>query len=318
MNSKDKQDTNKIYRAVVIGAGDIGSGADGPDSSEFLTHAHGIAENPSLELRALVDTDGERAEAEAGRWNTNAYTDIEQMFAIEKPDIVVIATPDDTHTQMLEHVLTKDIKLVVLEKPVATNDAEAERLSKLQPGIPVVVNFRRRFDPIVIGLADALRRGEHGHILSAHGTYVRGILHNGSHMLDLARLLFGEIRSAAPDSSSVIHDFPEGLPTIGGTAVFERCPTFRLTAADGREKFIFELEIVTEKARFHFTDEGMKLTEQTVTGKAHTIKTGLDMAFPALYAHVVAILEGKETSRSTLDNALKTHAACMLFAAGSK
>ena len=314
MNSKDKQDTNKIYRAVVIGAGDIGSGADGPDSSEFLTHAHGIAENPSLELRALVDTDGERAEAEAGRWNTNAYTDIEQMFAIEKPDIVVIATPDDTHTQMLEHVLTKDIKLVVLEKPVATNDAEAERLSKLQPGIPVVVNFRRRFDPIVIGLADALRRGEHGRILSAHGTYVRGILHNGSHMLDLARLLFGEIRSAAPDSSSVIHDFPEGLPTIGGTAVFERCPTFRLTAADGREKFIFELEIVTEKARFHFTDEGMKLTEQTETGKARTINTGLDMAFPALYAHVVAVLDGKEKPHSTLDNALKTHAACMLFA----
>ena len=314
MNSKDKQDTNKIYRAVVIGAGDIGSGADGPDSSEFLTHAHAVVKNPSLELCALVDTDGERAEAEAGRWNTNVYTDIEQMFAIERPDVVVIATPDDTHTQILEHVLTKDIKLVVLEKPVATNDAEAEKLSKLKTHVPIVVNFRRRFDPTVIGLADSLRREEHGRIVSAHGTYVRGILHNGSHMLDLARLLFGEIRSAAPDSSSVIHDFPEGLPTIGGTAVFERCPTFRLTAADGREKFIFELEIVTEKARFHFTDEGMKLTEQTETGKARTIKTGLDTAFPALYAHVVAILDGKETSRSTLDNALKTHAACMLFA----
>jgi len=305
---------DKKYSVAIVGAGSVGSGADGPDSSEFLTHAHGIAENPSLELSALVDTDGERVAKEAKRWNTNAYADIEQMFATERPDVVVIATPDDTHAQMLEDVLKKNIKLVVLEKPVATNDAEAKRLSKLQPGIPVVVNFRRRFDPIVVGLADALRRGEHGRILSAQGTYVRGILHNGSHMLDLARFLFGEIRSAVPEPVSAVHDFPEGLPTVGGTAVFERCPEFRLDAADGREKFIFELEIMTEKTRFHFTDEGMKLTEETGNGKARTIKTGLDMAFLALYAHVVAILDGKETSRSTLDDALKTHASCMMFA----
>ena len=38
----------------------------------------------------------------------------------------------------------------------------------------------------------------------------------------------------------------------------------------------------------------------------------LHLLFPSL---VVAVLEGKETSRSTLDNALKTHAACMMFVA---
>ncbi len=306
----------KIYTVAIIGAGSIGSGADGPDSNEYLTHAHAIVENPSLELRALVDIDGERAATEAKRWNTNAYKDIEQMFAVEKPDIVIIATPDDTHAKMFEYVLKKNIKLVVLEKPVAVNDAEAERLSKIHPGVPVIVNFRRRFDPTVIELADALKRGEHGRIVSAHGTYVRGILHNGSHMLDLARFLFGEVLSVTPEPSSVIDDFPGGLPTIGGTAVFERCSTFHLATADGRKKFIFELEIVTEKKRFHFTDEGMKLTEQTGTEKACTTKTGLDMAFPALYAHVVSVLDGKETSRSTLDNALKTHTACTRFVRG--
>ena len=55
---------DKKYSVAIVGAGSVGSGADGPDSSEFLTHAHGIAENPSLELCALVDI-GERAEAEA-------------------------------------------------------------------------------------------------------------------------------------------------------------------------------------------------------------------------------------------------------------
>ncbi len=306
------------HRAAIIGAGGIGCGQDGPDTSAILTHAHGILLNARLELTALVDTNADTAAKEGERWGAKAYTDIDAMFAETKPDIVVIATPDDTHAQMLDYVLTQTPKLVVLEKPVATNDAEADRLRALRTKIPVIVNFRRRFDPIVAGLADALRRGEHGRILSAHGTYVRGILHNGSHMLDLARLLFGEIRSATPDSSSVIRDFPEGLPTIGGTAVFERCPEFHLTPADGRERFIFELEIGTEKKHFHFTDEGMRLTEQTGTGRARTVKTGLDMAFTALYAHAVAVLDGREEARAGLADALKTHDACMKFAEGIK
>ncbi len=307
-----------VYRVAIIGAGDIGSGADTPDSKEFLTHAHAIHDNPALSLAAFVDIDAARAEAEAKRWNAKNYLNIDEMFAVEKPDIVVIATPDDTHAQVLEDVLKRGVKLVVLEKPVATDDTQAAHLAKLRSGVPIVVNFRRRFDPTVIELADALRRGEHGRILSAHGTYVRGILHNGSHMLDLARLFFGEMISALPDPASVINDFPEGLPTIGGTALFEHCPAFNLTARDGRKQFVFELEIVTEQKQFHFIDEGMKLTEEMGSGKIRTIKTGLDMAFPALYSHVVAILDGKETSRSTLDNALKTHAACMMFAAGIK
>lgn len=301
------------YRVAIIGAGDIGCGADAPDSKEFLTHTHAIHENPSLSLVALADIDKNRADSEAKKWGTKAYADIEEMFTAEQSDIVVIATPDNTHAQMLEYVLKKNIKLIVLEKPVVVNDAEAEQLSKIETSVPIIVNFRRRFDPTVIRLADELRRGEHGRIIFAEGTYVRGILHNGSHMLDLARLLFGEILSATPDPSSVINDFPEGLPTIGGTAVFERCPSFRLNAADGRKQFIFELGIITEKKSFYFTDEGMNLTEKTEAGESYTTKTGLDMAFPALYAHAVSILDGKETSRSILDNALQTHAACMLF-----
>lgn len=308
----------EAFRVAIIGAGNIACGADAPDSKEFLTHAHAIHDNPSLLLVVLVDVDEERVTVEARKWDTKPYTDIEAMFMVENPDVVVIATPDNTHVDMLECVLAKKPKLIVYEKPIATNEEEADRVRRLSNTIPVVVNFRRRFDPTVLTLAEELSSGIHGRIISARGTYMRGILHNGSHMLDLARLLFGEMRSAK--ATSRLDDFPEGLPTIGGTASFEQCPEFQLVCGRGGD-FVFELDILTEKKRFHFTDEGRTLAVQDMENGAsepRISKTGLDQAFPRLYEHVVAVLNGKEALRSTLENALKTHDACMQFAAGIK
>lgn len=308
------------YRVAIIGAGKVGSGDDTPSSKEFLTHAHAIVKNPTLSLAALVDTDGARAATEASKWDAKSYTDIEAMFAAEKPDVVVIATPDDTHARLLTEVAARNVRLIVLEKPAVTSDAEAARLSQIPIPMPVVVNFRRRFDPTVQTLAEELVRGMYGRVISARGTYMRGILHNGSHMLDLARILFGEMRSAK--ATSRLDDFPEGLPTIGGIASFERCPEFHLVCGRGGD-FVFELEILTEKKRFHFTDEGFTLTTEDI-GPAHTLgepqraQTGLSEAFPNLYEHVIAVLDGEESVRSTLENALKTHDACMQFAAEVK
>ncbi len=316
-----------IYRVAIIGAGRIGSSSDSPDSSEFLTHAHAIADDPRTELVALVDADTSRAEAEAKKWGTKAFTDIDTIWAGVMPDIVIIATPDETHADMLEKVLAKAPKLIVLEKPAVVNDAEAARLRTLHTEIPIIVNFRRRFDPVVVRLAEELHNGAYGRIISASGIYCRGILHNGSHMLDLARYLFGDLLTASGQTS--VDDFPEGLPTVGGMATFEHCPELHLICGDGRQYALFELDILTEKKRFHFTDEGFLLTTQDVVpdptfpglnmlGPSRAQDTGLKNALPALYVHAAAVLDGNEHARSTLLEALDTHDACMQFAAGIK
>ncbi len=315
------------YRAAIIGAGRIGSGFDAPDSPHVLTHAHAIATHSRADLAAIVDTDHVRGVEEARKWGTTFFPDIDDMFTTMKPDIIVIATPDDTHAKLLQQVVGKNPRLIICEKPVATSEGEAHMLRELNIGVPILVNFRRRFDTIAQRVAREIQDGVHGTVISASGIYDRGIFHNGSHMLDLARMLFGEMKSATPHFS--LDDLPDGLPSVSGVATFERCPEFFLMHGDGRHYSLFELDICMEKKRIRFFDEGMRIEISKVVndplfagfktlGEGLVGQTSLKQAMPALIAHAVAVLDGTEMPRSSLDNALKTHDACAAFAGNLK
>jgi len=314
-----------VYSAVIIGAGRIGCGFDAPDSPYVLTHAHAITKNSRATLAAIADIDRARGEKEATRWNTRFFSDVDEMFEAVRPDIVVIATPDETHARMLEHVAAKNPKLIILEKPVAATAEDLRRLRERDISIPVVVNFRRRFDAAVTDVAERLARGEFGAVISASAIYDRGILHNASHMLDLARLFFGEMKHASP--SGLLADFSGGAPSVSGFAVFERCPEFFLMHGDGRAYSFMEFDMIAHKQRIRFVDDGFTVETQGVVsdpmfpgfrtlGKAECRKTRMIEAMSELVAHAVRVVDGTEEPRSTLGDAIKTQEACLAFARG--
>jgi predicted dehydrogenase len=320
MRSRNNMSRPTRYTVAIIGAGRIGSGFDTPSSPEALTHAHAFSQNSRTELVALVDTSAQRCEAEAKRWHTAAYSDIASVFVSVQPDIVVIATPDDTHADLLVQTAAYKPRLIICEKPVIVASDDVEQVRAATRGIPMLVNFRRRFDPTVRKIAQDILAGRCGNTIAAHGTYVRGALHNGSHMLDLARMLFGEIKSV--QAWGTIADYATQDPTKGGFISLERCSRFYLTPADGRHYSIFELDILTEKYRMRFVDEGTTLVVQEAIedptfkgfrtlGKERVEQTGLADSMRALASHAVAVLDGTELSCSTLENALKTHEACI-------
>ncbi|MEK9177157.1 MAG: hypothetical protein AAB923_02575, partial [Patescibacteria group bacterium] len=163
-----------------------------------------------------------------------------------------------------------------------------------------------------------LLSGKHGKVLSAIGIYSKGTVHTGSHMLDLAQNLFGRIQSVRPLSR--VTDW-EGEPTVDGTVTLERCPQVYLVAADERAYSIFELDILTEKKRFRFLDEGFVLATHEaiddpvyagyrILGKQAVERTGLDRAMEHLVSNVVNVLDGKEEPRATLADAIVTERAC--------
>ena len=324
MNSSKKI----IYRAAIIGAGRIGCGFDSPGSKDVLTHAHALALNPRMKLVALVDKNSARGRKEARRWKTEFFTDIDLMFKKTKPDAVIIATPDETHADMLVRVLEMRPRLVVCEKPVVTARKDIVRVKRAaaRAGVPVIVNFGLRFAPSVEELRRDIARGRFGKVLCANGIYVRGILNNGSHMLDLARFLFGEMKKSS--AHFMRRDVSGGVPSFAGVASFERCPQFSIQNG-GRRYWVFELDLLTEKKRFRITNEGFSLVTQDVVndprykgfrtlGPPSVKKTGLMNAMRALAAHSVRVLDRDEKPRSTLSDALKTHSACLSFAEGFK
>jgi predicted dehydrogenase len=311
------------YRVAIVGAGRIGSTFDAPGTKNVLTHAHAFSTNPRTTLVALVDTNREHGKKEAARWGAAFFDDVGKMFEAVKPDIVVIATPDSTHVKMLQLVLSKNPKLIVYEKPVATKAGEVAQLQTLKTNIPIIVNFRRRFDTTTIEVARALKAGEYGKVISASAIYDRGILHNASHVLDQARLFFGETLTATPHFS--LADYPGDVASVSGVATFERCSEFFLMHGDGRIYSLMETDIVTEKKRIRFVNDGFEIETQEVIpdpifagfntlSEAKKEKTGMASAMSELAAHCVRVIEGGEEPRSTLASALKTQAACEQFA----
>lgn len=301
----------RSYRVAIIGAGRIAAGFDTPDSQHILTHAHAFSKNPRTELAGFFDVDAKKSAAEAKKWSTNSYASLEELLAA-KPDIVVIASPDDTHASLLRTVAAQKVRLVVCEKPIATTEADTETLRNAIE-IPVIVNFRRRFDPVAMEIAAELSE-----VISARGIYTTSLLHNGSHMLDLARLFFGEVIS-----HQKLYDErgQEGGAAIGAYLSFERCQHFFLMTGDARAYDVFDLEIFCESKRIRFFDEGMRVVEQHVVtdpifeeykilGGSQRRETGLIDAMARLAEHTVDVLDGKAAPISDLQNAIKTQDAC--------
>lgn len=301
--------TKKQYSVAIIGAGQIGCGYDSPDSKEILSHAHAFTVNQRTKLAGIVDVAHERGELEAKRWESSFYPTIESLAATLKPDIIVIATPDTTHADMLERVLAIRPKLIVCEKPLASKQADADLIARALSGTdtPVIVNFTRRYDTTMVHLRE---RFAEALVTSAHARYGKGTHHMGSHLFDLLRYFFGEMTGAAAQTS--IDDYP-GDPTFGGTASFERCPEVRIEVVDSRVASVFELDIKEGNGHVRIKDLGFTL-ETEVNGTLRRERTELSEALAVFTQHCVFVLEGREELRTPASDALKTFNACERFA----
>lgn len=82
-------------------------------------HLDGIKQNiDSIELVALCDRNIERAEKAAVEFGTKYYSDLTELIAKEKPDIISLATPNGIHAQQAIQISNAGID-VITEKPMA-------------------------------------------------------------------------------------------------------------------------------------------------------------------------------------------------------
>lgn len=178
---------------AVIGCGLIGAqwDASAQQPSISLTHAAGFSKHPDARLIAVCDQNRQKAEQAAQRWQARPYTDPEHLFAENPVDLVVIATSSAARWSVIATVLAANVKVLVIEKPLASTLAESRKLVAAidAAGVKTVVNFSRHWDPSMRRLRDKLDRGEFGPIQRIVGTYGKGISNNGSHMIDLVAFL---------------------------------------------------------------------------------------------------------------------------------
>ncbi len=246
---------NKIG-AVVIGAGNIGTQLDVAGSHYPLNHAAGYMANSLFELIGIADT-SERALKLASNWQCPKYSDVRNMMHDLRPLVVSICVPTSQFTAIHQILLEFPIALCISEKPFTNSFESAVAFSKMYEGAQssVIVNFTRRFIPQYQKLSDLIL--ETGGAISATIRYAKGILHNGIHAIDLARLLFGDVLSATALSSQF--DYWEDDPTMTAHLSLEQCPNLILQGLDEGCFTFFELDVITRQARFIIDQDGTRL-----------------------------------------------------------
>jgi predicted dehydrogenase len=246
----------------VNGCGAIGAPPRVPPHPDVgvMTHGGAYAACSVPALVAACDPDPERA----GALGVAADTDPEQLLAEARPELVSVATPDATHAAVIERCLRADsVRGVLAEKPLALEAGEARALVALasERGVVLAVNYTRRFAPAFRAL-DTTALGALQHV---SGTYVKGLAHNGTHWLDLLRMLAGEpVTVRGWDRLGEPGDDPTldaELTLAGGAGV-------RLAGLDTHGFTAFEMELTGTLGRLRIAESGHVIERFAVAGDA--------------------------------------------------
>ena len=247
-----------VYRAALIGCGKIGSEfADDPRVAGVYSHAGAYAACEGATLVAVCDRDPEKLKRCGERWNVTArYLDAHQMLEEQQPEIVSICTPNSTHYDLIcAAISTPGVRAVLAEKPLTLELKTAQELVHLasERGVVISVNYSRRYSKNHQKLREFIKSGQIGEIQKVNGYYTKGILHNGTHWFDLARLLIGEV-----DYVWGINTRKEdGIdPTLDAFLEFEGGASAFLHGCEADVFSLFEMDLIGTDGRVRVVDSG--------------------------------------------------------------
>ncbi|MCJ1675551.1 Gfo/Idh/MocA family oxidoreductase [Rathayibacter sp. VKM Ac-2929] len=224
-------------RVVIVGTGMIG-----------VAHLR-AARRAGADVLGVLGSSPARSAAVAAEWGVpRGYADLDEVLA-DRPDVVHVCTPNDTHVPYGVRIARAGIHLV-LEKPIATSVEDAEQLVAAveEAGVIAAVPFVYRYHPMVREIRARRIAGELGEVLLVHGSYQQDWLASpdasswrvdpekggpsrafadiGSHWADLAAFVSGEeLTDASASFSTAYPTRPSGTAeSFGGAATGEHVP----------------------------------------------------------------------------------------------
>ncbi len=217
--------------SIRVGVIGVGFGA--------AVHVPALQHLPETDVVAVCARRPERAHLAAAQYGVKvALSDFRVLLRDQGIDAVVVATPPHLHHQMsLAAIEAK--KHVLCEKPMARNLAEARDMVKLAEsnGVVTMVNHEFRFAPARARMKELIDEGYLGDPHSASIVVYRSSLNDpngapwdwlmesakgggmlgaaGSHYVDALRWWFGEVKSVAGVTATMIkrRRLPESTQT---------------------------------------------------------------------------------------------------------
>lgn len=132
-------------KVCLIGCGGMATHGHGPAFQKYA------AQNSQIHLAACCDVDASKAELFRSTFGfARAYTDIDEMLRVEKPDAVSLVVPVPLTEKMSIKLLEAGIP-VILEKPPGMDREQTLRMMDVaaRTGTMHQVAFNRRFMPMI-------------------------------------------------------------------------------------------------------------------------------------------------------------------------
>ena len=140
-------------RACVVGCGRMGATIDDelpPPLHAWrpMAHVAALRSLAEVDLVAVCSRSARRAEAVRRRFGVpSCYTELARMLAAERPDLLCIATPPESHLAIIECAVAAGVRALYCEKPLGRTLGEVDRIVALVEGAGVHFHYgaQRRF-----------------------------------------------------------------------------------------------------------------------------------------------------------------------------
>lgn len=202
-------------RIAIAGVGLIG-----------VAHMKVVQASPTCTLSAFADPFAAAVDV-AAKAGVPLYTSLEELLEKDRPDGVILATPNPLHVSQALMCMAAGVPVMV-EKPIATTVAEGEQLLKAvhETGAKVLVGHHRAHSPIMAKAKEVVDSGKLGKLVAIMGSatfvkpdhyYVEGawrtkvgggpILINMIHEVHNLRMLCGDIVAVQAFASNATRGF---------------------------------------------------------------------------------------------------------------
>jgi predicted dehydrogenase len=258
--------TNSKIKTLMIGCGNIAGGFDFGQSDLPSTHAGAYKHHDKFDITACIDPDKKKLKKFSTVWEVKyAFLNMEEVKISKLDfDVVSICSPTSFHHQNVSEALKLKPKLIFCEKPLANTYDEAVDIKNMceQAGVLLAVNHTRRWDPKVIELRNKIAKGDLGEVRSVVGYYNKGVLNNGSHMVDLLLNLFGSLNVITAIRAMNDH-FKDDL-TVSALLDTKSGLPIHLVGAHASDYAFFELEVIGSKQCVTMRDGGFNWSSRKV------------------------------------------------------
>lgn len=292
-----------------------------------------------VELVAVYNRTQSREEEVARKFNVpRIYSDAEELFRSEQLDFVDIITAMETHGALVELAARYRVP-VICQKPMAQDPAICERMVERcrRANVPFLIHENWRWQAPIRAFYEQLRQGQIGRpfraridILSDQPAFDNQpflktldkfiVMELGSHILDVARLCFGEARSIYCLTRRVHHDIKgEDAATIVMEMGRETVVTCNLAMAESPLERPAQTYLFVEGERGSlelFPDYWIHETTQAGTVKRRAPPPGYPWVIPAYEpshssivacnANLLAGLQGTGKTETTGEDNIKT------------